>query len=111
MIQTVTRRALCLLVLLAATSSGCTWADAAGPPVDGSPDSVPNVMRGRPCADGTLSLSSGPFVSPGTGQNPRIIRITNRGASCVLEGYPTVRFLSAKGEPVPFLIRRPETRW
>ncbi len=56
---------------------------------------------------GVRSVHAGtsPSVSPATGQNPLSFVLTNRGVNaCVLDGYPTVALLDARGKRLPFRI-------
>jgi hypothetical protein len=56
------------------------------------------------CRLSQLTIAFGPEISPATGQNPRSLRLTNRGRSpCSLDGYPTIG-LSDRAGPVPFVI-------
>lgn len=52
-----------------------------------------------------LAIANGPLVSPGTGQNPLTLRLTNRAQRpCTLYGYPTIAFTDERGS-IPFPIR------
>jgi len=97
------RRAPWLLVL-ALTLSGCGWSEYAGAPGDMPVDDASTGKRA--CDAAALRLTSGPHVSPATGQHPRLLRITNQGPSCTLKGYPSLLFLAADGKQVRYVIRR-----
>lgn len=50
-----------------------------------------------------LSLRPGPEVSPSTGEHAITLKLRNDGAhSCILDGYPKLTLLSAKGDVLPF---------
>jgi hypothetical protein len=74
-----------------------------------TPTSVPGAALGSgepQCLATNLRLAEGPFVSPQTGQSPWALTITNTGTvPCTLDGYPTVSYLDAQGEVVPFTFR------
>jgi len=54
------------------------------------------------CGVPQLAMAIGPAVSPGTGQNPLTLRLTNRARRpCVLHGYPTIAFADERGS-IPF---------
>jgi hypothetical protein len=52
-----------------------------------------------------MAMTIGPDVSPGTGQNPFTLRLTNRAQRpCILYGYPTIAFTDERGS-IAFPIR------
>jgi hypothetical protein len=56
-----------------------------------------------PCTGSGVRLSIGGDVSPTTGQQPLVLRLTNRGhAACTLFGYPVVSLADAGGHSLPF---------
>lgn len=56
------------------------------------------------CRASQLAMVSGPQVSPGTGQSPLTLRLTNRAQRpCILHGYPTIAFADELGS-IPFSI-------
>lgn len=58
------------------------------------------------CRVSQLTMAKGFEISPGTGQNPLTLRLTNRAQRpCVLHGYPTIAFMDERGS-IPFRIRR-----
>ncbi len=66
----------------------------------GSRASVPK------CDSRMLTLSSGPEVSPMTGEQPDLFKLRNRAArSCALGGYPGLR-LSHRAISLPFVYER-----
>lgn len=90
--------------VLALTLSGCGWSEYAGAPGDAPFD---EASSGKAACDAeALTLTSGPDVSPFTGQNPRILRITNQGPSCTLKGYPNLLFFGSNGKQPGYVIRR-----
>jgi hypothetical protein len=97
------RRAPCLLVL-ALTLSGCGWSEYAGAPGGASSDEAPSGKMA--CDAEALTLTSGPDLTPFTGQNPRLLRITNQGPSCTLEGYPSLLFFASNGRQARYVTRR-----
>jgi len=59
------------------------------------------------CRSSQLSVSHGPELSPPTGQNPLVVRLTNRSSkTCLLHGYPVVVLVDGGGSVVPFSIRK-----
>lgn len=57
------------------------------------------------CRVSQLTLATGFEISPGTGQNPLTLRLTNRAQRpCILYGYPTLAFTDERGS-IPFPIR------
>ena len=57
------------------------------------------------CRVSQLALAGGRGISPGTGQNPLTLRLTNRGQRpCTLSGYPTIALSDERGS-IPFPIR------
>lgn len=57
------------------------------------------------CRASQLTIATGFQISPGTGQNPLTLRLTNRGQRpCTLHGHPTLAFTDNHGS-IPFSIR------
>ena len=56
------------------------------------------------CTLSQLHLSLGPDISAATGQNPSAIRLTNRGHSCSLYGYPRIQLTDASAKLIPFRV-------
>jgi hypothetical protein len=68
------------------------------PIVDGSL----SPASGQPCAGDSLAFAEGDRLSPETGEHPFSITVTNRGAvDCWLSGYPQIRLIDARGQPLP----------
>ncbi len=79
-------------------ASRCSYGAASAPSRSGT-------LHPIRCRPSQLSIANGPDVSPATGQNPLSFVLTNRGAkACVLDGYPTVALLDARGKRLPFRI-------
>lgn len=58
-----------------------------------------------PCRLSQFAVALGPYVSEATGQHTLALRLVNNAAAtCVLRGYPTVRFYDAAGG-IRFVIR------
>jgi hypothetical protein len=57
------------------------------------------------CDASLLRLSLGPAVSEATGQHSRIIRVTNMGGDCRLDGYPSIDLRNRHDVRIPFTIR------
>ncbi len=71
----------------------------------GSPENPTRAASARTtCTPAQLRLSAGPGIAPKTGQNPEAIRLTNTGLSCVLDGYPAVRFTDPADAAIPFRL-------
>jgi hypothetical protein len=56
------------------------------------------------CDASQFRLAYGPDITPKTGQNPRAVRLTNRGRPCVLDGYPTIHLADAGDNLLPFAV-------
>lgn len=62
-----------------------------------------NVPGSGPCQAGALRARPGTRVSEATGQHTLDVSLTNISAStCVLEGYPVVKLLDARGRALGF---------
>ena len=72
----------------------------------GWPGGAPVHSDDTSCSPTRLRLAAGPDISPTTGMNPWTIRITNTGARCVLDGYPTIRFADPSGASIPLRVTR-----
>jgi hypothetical protein len=68
------------------------------------PQSPGGTPTAHVCAASQLRLAYGPEISPKTGQNPRAVRLTNRGPACILHGYPTFQLADANGKLLPFAV-------
>jgi len=73
--------------------------------------SFPSVLRATGSADrqgcrtSRFAISLGPEISPPTGQHPLAFRLDNRGAACLLHGYPAVSLFDGRGHVLPFAMR------
>lgn len=70
---------------------------------------APDGSRAAPLSSGSCRFSHiavrlGPGVREKTGQHTLILRLVNRGRSCVLDGYPVVRAYDRVGL-IPFVIK------
>jgi hypothetical protein len=62
-------------------------------------------VRPARCQLSELTLAVGPMISPGTGQNPLTLRLTNEARkACTLAGYPSIVFADRRSD-IPFAIR------
>jgi Domain of unknown function (DUF4232) len=62
--------------------------------------------RRTPCLPEQLRATVDDDVAAATGTNPALLRLTNRGRhTCLLHGYPDLRFFDRRGRLMPFTIR------